>query len=139
VPNGLYYAALFGLTDIAQQLINEGEERWQFGGRWGYPLISAASSGHLDFVQMIIDSDDSHMKEHASIFEWAPLYAAKNAENEDICQRLLTSKALSDAKGRFKTIFGIQTATERGDKTKNFDYYDKTQFQIDAQNQFGYT
>ncbi|KAI4278333.1 MAG: hypothetical protein LQ337_001102 [Flavoplaca oasis] len=70
-PGPLYYAAFLGLEEPVRLLLMSGVDVNAYAGRYGTPLIAAASQGHEAIVELLLDHGAKVDGEGSSVFSTA--------------------------------------------------------------------
>ena len=122
IKSPLYYAALFGLSEIAQNLIDQGAKvNDTCGNGFGRPLIAAIAHGRTDTVSLLLDRGAN--PNLIGLGDWGylgcPLAVAVKNNRSEIVKILLRRKDI-DINCRRISVPSIQEfSRENSDRTLN--------------------
>ena len=111
-PSPLYFAALLGLIQMAEFLLDRGADVNSFGGKYGNPLLAASTRGDLNLVTLLLDRGADVNGFGGPVFGRA-LQAACFFGFEQIVRLLLERGADVNAHPR-RSDTALQAASERG-------------------------
>ncbi|KAL8655694.1 MAG: hypothetical protein Q9226_002942 [Calogaya cf. arnoldii] len=114
-PSPLYYAAFLGLEEPLKLLLAAGADTNAYAGRYGTPLIAAASQGHEAIVEMLLDHSAEVDAEGSSVFSTA-LSASSYFGYYSIAELLLDRGAKPDRR-RDNDDTALELACEGGHET----------------------
>lgn len=98
VPTPLYFASLFGWTDIVEQLLAAGADINAQGGYLSYALHAASDKGHEKTVELLITAGANINAQGGYYYKYA-LHVASQRGHEKIVERLLSAGADINAEG----------------------------------------
>ena len=109
----LYYAALCGFYDLAEQLIIKYPQQvYATGGYFVSPLGAALSGGHLKIAQVLYDRGaDVNVQGH---HDYTPLHGASWSEHFEIVEWLLSHHANPNQQSKFDGWTSLHTAAFHG-------------------------
>ncbi|CAO1602024.1 hypothetical protein XANCAGTX0491_005660 [Xanthoria calcicola] len=114
-PGPLYYAAFLGLEEPTQLLLASGVDPNAYAGRYGTPLVAAASQGHEAVMKMLLDQGAEVDAEGSSVFSTA-LAASSYFGYHSITELLLDRGAMPDRR-RDSDDTALELACEGGHET----------------------
>lgn len=114
-PGPLYYAAFLGLEEPLRLLLTSGVDMNAYAGRYGTPLIAAASQGHKAIVKLLLDHGAEVDAEGSSVFSTA-LSASSYFGYRSIAEMLLDHGAKPDWR-RDNDDTALELACEGGHET----------------------
>ncbi|KAL8673773.1 MAG: hypothetical protein Q9168_001834 [Polycauliona sp. 1 TL-2023] len=111
-PSPLYYAAFLGLDEPLKLLLVSSVDINAYAGRYGTPLIAAASQGHESIVKLLLDHGAEVDAEGSSVFSTA-LSASSFFGYHSIAELLLDRGAKPDRR-RDNDDTALELACEGG-------------------------
>lgn len=114
-PGPLYYAAFLGLEEPLRLLLTSGVDMNAYAGRYGTPLIAAASQGHEAIVKLLLDHGAEVDAVGSSVFSTA-LSASSYFGYRSIAEMLLDKGAKPDWR-RDNDDTALELACEGGHET----------------------
>ncbi|KAL1982372.1 hypothetical protein VTN96DRAFT_1403 [Rasamsonia emersonii] len=118
VPTPLYYAASFGLTEVAQLLLDSGADVNAQSGPAGCSLAAASLAGHVETVQLLLDRG-ADIEAPAGLLGGNALLLATTNGHREVVRLLLERGANVNAEGASDDDDGataLQEAAYRGDR-----------------------
>ena len=88
----LYYAALFGFKSVAEELLANGHDPNEAGGRESYPLIAALTKEHMELAELLLEAKAKIDVKHGPREETV-LHRAVEEANNKVALFLVKKKA----------------------------------------------